>query len=272
MGLGELRIDPLQVIFLALIQGITEFLPISSSGHLILAARAMGWEDQGLSFDIAVHGGSLTALVLYFRRELAGFGASVARLSWDSNVDLLAKVAVAAAPIALAGWLIQPFAETALRDVGVVAAAIIGFAIALWWADRRRGTGDLASVTFAQAALIGVAQTAALIPGASRAGVTITAALLLGLSRQGAARFSFLLAMPTIAGALLLAALDPGDVASRGLGEPGAGLCHRRCFRLRLHRRLRGAGESHRHDALCVVPARFGVGAADALVTGGRAA
>lgn len=209
MGLGELRIDPLQVIFLALIQGITEFLPISSSGHLILAARAMGWEDQGLSFDIAVHGGSLTALALYFRRELAGFGASVTRLSWDPNTELLAKVAVAAAPIALAGWLIQPYVETALRDVGVVAAAIIGFAIALWWADRRRGTGGLASVTFAQAALIGVAQTAALIPGASRAGVTITAALLLGLSRQGAARFSFLLAMPTIAGALLLAALDP---------------------------------------------------------------
>ena len=194
---------------MALVQGITEFLPISSSGHLILASRGMGWDDQGLAFDIAVHGGSLTALVLYFRRELAGFGASAMRLRWDPNVDLLAKVAVATAPIALAGWLIRPLAETALRDVGVVAAATIGFAVVLWWADRRRGAKDLASVTFAQAVLIGVAQTAALIPGASRAGVTISAALLLGLSRHGAARFSFLLAMPTIAGAMLLAAFDP---------------------------------------------------------------
>lgn len=191
-------------------QGVTEFLPISSSGHLILAARAMGWQDQGLAFDVAVHGGSLTALAVYFRRELASFGASVAQLKWDANVELLAKVALASAPIALAGWLIQPLAETTLRDVGVVAAATIAFGIALWWADRKGGAAGLTSLTFAQAALIGVAQTAALIPGASRAGVTITAALLLGLSRQGAARFSFLLAMPTIAGAMLLALLEPG--------------------------------------------------------------
>ena len=200
----------MHVICLALIQGVTEFLPISSSAHLILAAKAMGWQDQGLAFDIAVHGGSLAALALYFRRELAGFGASAARLRWDANAQLMAKVAVAALPIAVAGWLIEPFAETALRSVGVVAAATIGFGIVLWWADRRGGGDrDEASVTFAQAALIGLAQAAALIPGASRSGVTITAALLLGLSRPSAARFSFLLALPTIGGAVLLAALEP---------------------------------------------------------------
>ena len=168
----------------------------------------MGWEDQGLAFDIAVHGGSLTALMLYFRRELTAFGASAVRGRWDANAELMAKVAIAAVPIALVGWLVAPLAKTTLRDVGVVAGATIGFGIVLWWADRRSGAGGETAVTFRQAAIIGVAQAAALIPGASRAGVTITAALLLGLSRQGAARFSFLLAMPTVGGAMLLMALD----------------------------------------------------------------
>lgn len=204
-GAKEPRIDLLQVVVLALIQGITEFLPISSSAHLILAAKAFGWEDQGLAFDVAVHGGTLLALVAYFRHELSDMALSALRRRRDDNTALLAKVAVATVPIAIAGWLIRPLAETVLRETAVIGAATIAFGVALWWADRRpTPRRDAMSLTFAEAALIGLAQATALVPGASRAGVTITAALLLGLSREGASRFSFLLAMPAIAGAGVL--------------------------------------------------------------------
>ena len=206
--------DLLQVLVLALIQGVTEFLPISSSAHLILASRVAGWPDQGLAFDTAVHLGSLLAVLAYFRRELATFADGLVHLRHDAATQLLSKVVVATLPVAAAGLLFKPWIESEARTVGVIAATTIGFAVALWWADRHSGRNrsapgrDEHSVTFAQAALIGVAQAVALIPGTSRAGITITAALLLGLSREGSARFSFLLAIPTIAGAALLSAID----------------------------------------------------------------
>lgn len=208
----ETSISLLQIVVLALIQGITEFLPVSSSAHLILPAALTDWPDQGLAFDVAVHFGTLLAVVAYFRRDLAGFARSGAALAverrWDANLDLLAKVAIATVPVALAGLLFKTAVETHLRSTTVIATATIAFGIALLLADRRRDAAT--SPTYLQAALIGLAQAAALIPGTSRSAVTIAAALALGLSRHGAARFSFLLAIPAIAGATMYTAIDAG--------------------------------------------------------------
>ena len=204
--------DLLQVVILAIVQGVTEFLPISSSAHLILASHLAGWPDQGLAFDAAVHLGSLVAVLAYFRRELAGMACGAVHLRRDAETALLARVLVATLPVVVAGWLFKPWIETELRSTTVIAAATIGFALALWWADRRGdGARDEHAITVWQATLIGLAQAIALVPGTSRAGITITAALLLGLSRQGAARFSFLLAIPAIGGAALLSAVDAAD-------------------------------------------------------------
>lgn len=215
--------DLSQVIVLALIQGITEFLPISSSAHLILPAELTAWPDQGLLFDVAVHLGSLTAVLIYFRAELARFAVDAIRLRASASGLLLSKVAIATVPAALAGLLFKPFIESELRAVGVIAVATIAFAIPLWWADRRvTSTRDEYALSYSQAAVIGLAQALALVPGVSRSGITITAALLVGLGREGAARFSFLLAIPTIAGAALLSATDtrcaPEVVAWTDLG------------------------------------------------------
>ena len=205
--------DLSQIIVLALIQGITEFLPISSSAHLILATQLAtqltAWPDQGLKFDVAVHLGSLTAVIVYFRGELTRFAAEAFRLRAGASTLLLSKVAVATIPAAIAGLVFKPFIESELRVVGLIAVTTIVFAIPLWWADRRStSTHDEHALSYGQAAVIGLAQALALAPGVSRSGITITAALLLGLGREGAARFSFLLAIPVIAGAALLSAVD----------------------------------------------------------------
>lgn len=222
---------------LAVVQGLTEFLPISSSAHLVLVSHLAGWPDQGLAFDAAVHLGSLVAVLVYFRRELADIADSAFHLRRDASTALLGRVAVATVPVVVAGALFKPWIETELRSTEVIAAATIAFALALWWADRRRGEErDEHGLTLSQAALIGVAQAVALVPGTSRAGITITAALLLGLSRQGAARFSFLLAIPAIAGAALLSATDAaagGDAPAWGdlaLGFALSGLCAYACI------------------------------------------
>ncbi|MDE0348138.1 MAG: undecaprenyl-diphosphate phosphatase [Gammaproteobacteria bacterium] len=229
--------DILQVVVLAVVQGLTEFLPISSSAHLVLVSYFAGWSDQGLAFDTAVHLGSLVAVLVYFRRELAGIAGSTMHLRRDASTALLGKLAVATVPVVVAGAVGKPWIETVLRSTDVIATATIAFALALWWADRRRGAErDEHDLTFSQAALIGVAQAMALVPGTSRAGITITAALLLGLSRQGAARFSFLLAIPAIAGAALLSAADAatgGDTPpwdDLALGFALSGLCAYGCI------------------------------------------
>ncbi|MBH79723.1 MAG: undecaprenyl-diphosphate phosphatase [Gammaproteobacteria bacterium] len=207
--------DWLQLILLALIQGVTEFLPISSSAHLVLPALLTDWPDQGLEFDIAVHLGTLTAVVIYFRSDLQQFAVGgVRRLAGTPNepATLMMKLAVATLPIAVAGFALQGWVETQARSVLVIALATIGFGLALWWADRRHG--EALELSWAHAWIIGGAQVLALIPGTSRSGITITAALLLGLSRTSAARFSFLLSIPTIFGAALLAVsglLSAGD-------------------------------------------------------------
>ncbi len=202
--------DYLQIIILALIQGITEFLPISSSAHLILPAQLLGWEDQGLAFDIAVHVGSLTAVMIYFRRDLAAYMTSgwtiVSRRHFDDHADELGKLVAATVPIAICGALLKDWVEADLRSIPVIAAATIGFGLLLGVADMRQG--QRTAITWPDALIIGGMQVLALVPGTSRSGITITAALLLGLSRTRAARFSFLLAIPTIGGAGLLAVAD----------------------------------------------------------------
>lgn len=202
--------DYLQIIILALIQGITEFLPISSSAHLILPAQLLGWEDQGLAFDIAVHVGSLTAVIVYFRHDLATYLTSswtmVSQRHFDDHADELGKLVVATVPIVIFGALLKDWVEADLRSVPIIAAATIGFGLLLGVADTRQG--QRTSLTWPDALIIGGMQVLALIPGTSRSGITITAALLLGLSRTRAARFSFLLSIPTIGGAGLLAVAD----------------------------------------------------------------
>ena len=206
----ETSVGLLQIVVLALIQGITEFLPVSSSAHLILPGALTDWPDQGLAFDVAVHLGTVVAVAAYFRRDLAGFARSGVALAmqrrWDDNLDLLAKVAVATIPIVIVGLLFKTHIETHLRSTTIIAAATIVFGVALWLADRRRS--DRVTPSYLQATLIGIAQAFALVPGTSRSGITIAAALALGLSRPAAARFSFLLSIPTILGAAIYTVVD----------------------------------------------------------------
>ena len=206
----ETSVGLLQIVVLALVQGITEFLPVSSSAHLILPAALTDWPDQGLAFDVAVHFGTVVAVATYFRRDLAGFAQSGVALAmhrrWDDNLDLLAKIAVATIPIVVVGLLFKTQIEMHLRSTTIIATATIAFGIALWLADRRRGEGTTPS--YLQASLIGLAQAIALVPGTSRSGITIAAALALGLTRPAAARFSFLLSIPAIVGAAIYTVAD----------------------------------------------------------------
>jgi undecaprenyl-diphosphatase len=203
-------VDWLQIIVLALIQGITEFLPVSSSAHLILPSQLLGWDDQGLDFDVAVHMGSLVAVIVYFRHDLINYAVSAGNLvlhrRFDDHAEELCKIALATLPIVVIGFLAKNWVESELRSVAVIAGTTIGFGLLLAFADRRHG--DRADVTWRDALIIGAMQVLSVIPGTSRSGITITAALLIGLSRTGAARFSFLLSIPTIAGAGLLSTVD----------------------------------------------------------------
>ena len=208
----ETSVGLLQIVVLALIQGITEFLPVSSSAHLILPAALTDWPDQGLAFDVAVHLGTVVAVAAYFRPDLAGFvrsGVSLAAQGrWDANLDLLARIGVATIPIVVVGFLFKPHIESHLRSTTIIATATITFGIALWLGDRYRGEDTTPS--YLQATLIGLAQAIALVPGTSRSGITIAAALALGLTRHAAARFSFLLSIPAIVGAAIYTAIDAG--------------------------------------------------------------
>ena len=190
--------ETVQAIFLALLQGIVEFLPISSSGHLVLVPAVLGWQYQGLAFDIAVHLGTLTAVIVYFRRDLrailvamSGTGGPQAQLGWS--------VIVASIPIAVAGLLFSEIIEVSLRSAGVIAAATGGFGLLLWLSDHyKRERFSETQLRLLPVLLIGLCQAVALIPGTSRSGITMTAGLALGLTRTAASRFSFLLAIPAL--------------------------------------------------------------------------
>lgn len=195
--------DITQALVLAIVQGLTEFLPVSSSGHLILVPVLLGWEDQGLAFDVAVHVGTLLAVMAYFRREIAliskdtfasllgGVRTEYSRLGW--------QVIVATIPVGLAGLLLGDWIESSMRDPEWVALAMFIFAPLLWWVDKHNlQKRNIRALNWRDVLFIGCAQAIALLPGVSRSGMTITAALLLGLNRDAAARFSFLLAIPVI--------------------------------------------------------------------------
>ncbi len=209
----------IQVIVLALVQGLTEFLPVSSSAHLILVPVLTGWPDQGLAFDVAVHLGSLAAVVIYFRTELnrmaLAWVRSVTRRRHSADSRLAWAVVVATVPAGAAGLLLDDMVEQWLRSPLVIAAATVGFGLLLWVADRRGGgTRDEYRLGWGGAVLVGLAQALALVPGTSRSGITITAGLFLGLSRQGAARFSFLLSVPIILAASLLESVKLAEAAA----------------------------------------------------------
>ena len=195
-----------QAVWLALVQGLTEFLPVSSSAHLVLLPILADWPDQGLAFDVAVHVGTLGAVVVYLRRDLVGIAAGWFG-QWGSGGRTEASrmgwlLIVATVPAGVVGFFLDETVELLLRHPLVIAAATIGFAVLLWWADRYRSEARaLSDLGFRDAVLIGVFQALALIPGTSRSGITITAGLMLGLSREAAARFSFLMAIPIIAAA-----------------------------------------------------------------------
>jgi undecaprenyl-diphosphatase len=196
-------LDPVQAIVLALVQGLSEFLPVSSSGHLVLVPYFFGWPDQGLAFDVAVHVGTLFAVIAYFRRELlamirAWFG-SLAGRGMTPDARLAWCVILGTIPVGLVGLLFGGVIEEKLRNPLAVATTLALFGALMWIADRLgRSERDEHSVGWRDAALIGCAQALALMPGTSRSGVTMTMARVLGLTREGAARFSFLLAVPGI--------------------------------------------------------------------------
>jgi undecaprenyl-diphosphatase len=195
--------DILQIIVLAIVQGFTEFLPVSSSAHLILVPAFTQWADQGQAFDVALHIGSLMAVVAYFRTDLKNM-----IIAWLSSLQtrrqtpdsrLAWAVIFATIPAGLVGLIFKDYIELNLRGAEVIATTTIIFGLLLWFADwigkRNR---DEHAMTWKDVLIIGCAQAIALIPGTSRSGITMTAALMMGLTRSAAARFSFLLSVPII--------------------------------------------------------------------------
>jgi undecaprenyl-diphosphatase len=227
-------LDITQIALLALVQGLTEFLPVSSSGHLVLTPLLFGYELQSLAFDVAVHLGTLGAVVTYFRREIAAMTLALARSARTRRLDdpdarLGWMIVLATVPVVILGLPLKGLLELLRADETLIALVIagttIGFGILLWIADRSgRRARDEYAVGWKQALTIGLFQAVAIIPGTSRSGITITAGLFLGLTRRAASRFSFLLSIPTIlmAGALetleLVQATTPVDWASLWLG------------------------------------------------------
>jgi len=222
--------DNLQIVVLAIVQGLTEFLPISSSAHLVLLPKMLGWTDQGLVFDVAVHFGSLLAVLYYFRHEvwrmLRAWLRNVGGGEADQDSLLAWWVIIATLPAIVFGFLLQGVIEESLRSPWVIATASIAFGLLLWLADlkgvRKR---DEYSLKFKDVFLIGWFQVLALIPGTSRSGITITLGLFLGLKREAAARFSFLLAMPVIfASGVLQTVRMFTEVSPIGWGELSLGI------------------------------------------------
>jgi undecaprenyl-diphosphatase len=202
----------LQLAVLAVVQGLTEFLPISSSGHLILVPHLLGWPDQGLTIDVAAHVGTLAAVLFYFWRDvlrmLLGLGRALRGKS-DPGARLALYLAVATIPALVTGYLVEQYAAESFRSVGLVAGTMIGFGLLLFLADRAGLTiMRVDHMTMGQAIIIGLAQCIAFVPGVSRSGITMIAARFMGYERTEAARFSFLLSIPAIAAAGLWEGLN----------------------------------------------------------------
>lgn len=195
--------DLIQIVTLAIVQGLTEFLPVSSSAHLILVPIIFNWPDQGLAFDVAVHIGSLSAVIFYFRdslqRMIRDWAQSLIETKQVGDSGLAWAVIIGTVPAGLAGLLLNDYIELNLRSPLVIAAATIIFGFLLWYASAKgKQNRTEHNLTISDILFIGILQAVALIPGTSRSGITITAGLLLGLRSDAAARFSFLLSIPLI--------------------------------------------------------------------------
>jgi len=204
-----------QAIVLAIVQGLTEFLPISSTAHLALFPWFLGWKDPGLAFDVALHAGTLVAVLVYFWRYWLEMGGLVLGRHWGGNPGLglsgklLWFLVAATIPAGLAGWFLERHAEEAFRSPMVIGSALIIVGLLMWAGEHLgRQQTDLRHVSFLDSALVGTAQALAIIPGVSRSGITMTAGMFRGMKRDAAARFSFLLSTPIIGGAALKEGLD----------------------------------------------------------------
>ena len=203
-----------QAVILGLVQGLAEFLPISSSAHLVLTPWVFGWSDPGLSFDVALHVGTLVAVLWYFRAEWVKLTQSAIAILRTRRVDTDEKrrfvyLVVATIPAAIGGVLLEDYAETTFRSPALMAVTLMVMGVVLWAVDRYAARDrPLSSLTVRDAVLIGLAQTLALVPGVSRSGSTMTAGRALRLDRQSAAVFSFLMSMPVTAAAALLKVPD----------------------------------------------------------------
>ena len=197
--------DIFQSVVLGLVQGLGEFLPISSSAHLVLVPWLFQWEDPGLTFDIALHVGTLLAVILYFWRDwlnLIGMGLTKPK---EREGKLFWYLVLATIPGALIGFLLENIAETVFRNPVLIACMLILLGIILYVVDRKgKKQIDVEHISLKTSFLIGLSQALAIIPGVSRSGITMTTALALGMTREGAARFSFLLSAPIILGAALV--------------------------------------------------------------------
>lgn len=210
------------IVVLALLQGLTEFLPVSSSAHLIFPSQLLGWEDQGLAFDVAVHLGTLLAVIIYYMSDLVQIGTHTIESAIKRKQTPLSRIGwfiiIATIPAAVAGLLLEQYIATVARSIHVIAYTTIGFGILLGIASyinrkinwstivniQGRRSDSLRGMTIHQAIIIGFAQALALVPGTSRSGITLTAGLFLGMRPEAAARFSFLLSIPIILASALL--------------------------------------------------------------------
>jgi undecaprenyl-diphosphatase len=225
-------LTPLRAAVLGAIQGVTEFLPISSSAHLYAVPEMLGWRYEGVAFDVALHWGTLLALLAAFWRDWLGLAGGALKGGPEGGAarSTLLRLAVASVPAAVAGLLLQQEAESHLRALPLQAAMLVVFGVLLWLVDRTRRGGRSVDVPgWGTSLLVGAAQALALVPGVSRSGITMTAGRASGLDRVSAARFSFLLATPITFGAGLVelrhlphdlpaATLAAGVIASAGVG------------------------------------------------------
>ncbi|MFT5277738.1 MAG: undecaprenyl-diphosphatase [Glaciecola sp.] len=201
-----------EIIILAIIQGLTEFLPISSSAHLILPAEILGWRNQGLAFDVAVHVGSLLAVMIYFRSDIVTLTMAFFKHGMSNQQTAESKLAwmiiIGTIPGVIFGYLMKDWVALYAREALVIAITTIVFGLLLWFADvKAKQTKTIENIGVKEAVIIGLAQALAIIPGTSRSGITMTAGLMLGLDRESTAKFSFLLSIPIILGAGLFSVL-----------------------------------------------------------------
>ena len=198
----------LQYFLIGVIQGITEFLPISSSGHLVLFAKLTNWEDQGLFTDIAVHFGTLFAVIVYLRKDIYYLFLNLFQFRIFED-QIIFKIILSTLPAIILGYFVYDYVSVYFRSIQLIAISSIVFAIILYFADKINiQAKSWQNITYTEALLIGLFQVLAFIPGASRAGVTITAARFLGYDRINATRFSMLLSIPIILASMTLSLIN----------------------------------------------------------------